>query len=80
METVHETLGLMDELEVEKVFGLVGVRILPHTEIHRHYAATLRIADLLQPTFYMSEKVHYSEILAKFEGSYKLNNPGWTII
>jgi radical SAM superfamily enzyme YgiQ (UPF0313 family) len=80
VETVRETLRFLNELGVEQIFGLIGVRILPNTEIHHRYSMNLKISDLLEPKFYISKKIHPDQILNEFDTFYKEKNPGWMIL
>ena len=80
MDTVRETLQLMESLDVEQVFGLIGVRILPNTEIHQKYAKNLSEAQLLEPEFYISKGIQPKQVLDEFNIFYSQRHPGWMII
>lgn len=80
MGTVRETLRLMEVLDVKQVFGLIGVRILPDTEIHKKYAGYLSIPQLLEPKFYISEEIQPEQLLEEFNNFYKQRHPAWMIL
>lgn len=80
MDTVRETLQLMESLDVEQVFGLIGVRILPNTEIHQKYAKNLSEAQLLEPEFYISKGIQPKQVWDEFNIFYSQRHPGWMII
>ena len=59
-ETVLESFDLMDEVAPTAVIGMTGIRIYPGTEMHRLALEEKLIKEdtnLLEPVFYISEKV-----------------------
>ncbi len=80
METVRETFQLMDRLEVEQVFGLIGIRILPNTALHLQDSKKYKVSELLEPKFYISEEIQPAQIINEFQTLYKRKYPGWTIL
>jgi radical SAM superfamily enzyme YgiQ (UPF0313 family) len=59
-ETVLESFALMDEVSPTAVIGMTGIRIYPNTPLHRRALEEGLITaetDLLEPVFYISEKV-----------------------
>ncbi|NFA43469.1 radical SAM protein [Clostridium botulinum] len=80
IETVKETLELMDKLNVNELFGLIGIRILPHTEIFNTFTKGFNEDDLLLPKFYMSPEVEPKDIINVFNEKFKNNHPNWMIV
>lgn len=78
LETVAETLALMDRLEIGEVFGLFGIRLLPNTEINDLYGES-DPDRLLAPSFYLPEGLDLQEALALC-GSYRERHPGWFFV
>ena len=58
--TIMESFALMDELEPTAVIAMTGIRIYPHTTLHRtaiDEGLVLESASLLEPVFYISPLV-----------------------
>ncbi len=59
-ETILESFSLMDELQPTAVIAMTGIRIYPHTELHRTAVAEGLLdlsRSLLEPVFYISPAV-----------------------
>ena len=59
-ETILETFSLMDELQPTAVITMTGIRVYPHTELHRtaiDEGLMDEAASLLEPLFYISPAV-----------------------
>lgn len=76
METVKETMKNLDRLDPNAVFGLIGMRIYPNTELSRQ----LKIKNaLLQPSFYISPDLDL-EILKSYLIDRLKKHPNWTFV
>lgn len=80
LNTVDETLALMEELDVNELFGLIGIRLLPKTEVYSEYLKNEKECDLLFPKFYCSNSVKSDEIKELFYKKYKSKHPNWIIV
>jgi len=59
-ETILESFALMDELEPTAVIAMTGIRIYPHTALHRcavDHGVMQESASLLEPVFYISPQI-----------------------
>jgi radical SAM superfamily enzyme YgiQ (UPF0313 family) len=59
-ETILESFALMDELEPTAVIAMTGIRIYPHTDLHRFAVddgVMLEATSLLEPVFYISPQI-----------------------
>jgi radical SAM superfamily enzyme YgiQ (UPF0313 family) len=59
-ETILESFALMDELEPTAVIAMTGIRIYPHTALHRTAIDEGLIREstsLLEPVFYISPQI-----------------------
>ena len=79
METLKDTLQLMEECEVDNLFGLFGVRILPNKALFNSKFGGMSLDELLEPKFYFSEQLNIEEALDEIM-TYKKRHPGWVIV
>jgi radical SAM superfamily enzyme YgiQ (UPF0313 family) len=77
-ETLRETLDLMEELKVQRIFGLFGIRILPSTDMYR-YVGSPEPDDLLHPKFFMSPQLNLEQA-SSICRPYRERNPDWMFI
>lgn len=77
-ETFQETLDLMEELRVQRIFGLFGIRILPATDMYS-YVGSPEPDDLLSPKFFMSTHLNLEQA-KQICLPYKERNPDWMFI
>lgn len=79
VNTLHETLQFIEELEVEHVFGLLGVRILPNTGIYDEKFSGSDEEELFKPRFYFSELLSIEQALAEIN-RFQNRHPGWIFV
>lgn len=77
-ETLAESLDLMEELEVQRIFGLFGIRILPSTDMYS-YVGSPEPDELLHPKFFMSPELSLEQANSICR-PYRERNPDWMFI
>lgn len=78
-DTLKETLDLMDELQVDDLFGLVGIRIFPNTKMFIDYFDFKDQNNLFFPEFFLSNETELDTIQKVFN-QYKCNHPNWVLM
>ena len=76
--TILESFALMDELEPTAVIAMTGIRIYPHTALHRtaiDEGFMLESDSLLEPVFYISPQVR--EFFADLITSEAMKRKNW---
>ncbi|MBF0102865.1 MAG: cobalamin-dependent protein [Desulfobacterales bacterium] len=81
VETLDETLTLIEQLTKSVFFFFCGVRIYPNTQLHRMAVSEGQISestDLLAPVFYYSKSIRMDEIISKVQER-SLQRKNWVI-
>lgn len=79
-ETILESFSLMDELEPTAVITMTGIRIYPHTALHRRALDEGLIPEttsLLEPVFYISPQIKDS--FAELITSEAMKRKNWIV-
>lgn len=79
LDTLRDTLQLMESCEVENVFGLLGVRILSNTRLYDTRLVKMNQDELLEPKFYFSEQLDINKALNEIK-VYQKRNPSWIFV
>lgn len=79
--TVESTCSLFDRIRPTAVIALPGVRIYPHTELHRtaiRDGVVTADRNLLEPVFYLSPEIPAEDLLLMVE-KHARSQPNWIV-